>query len=116
MHLNRFGDRADAELNRGDVLCFPDTAHSRIASRHYRVWTVARVFSAPDGRTYVRLTATADPTVTKVVLAAILWAERFEREPLVEREPLEPACEPPLPLRSRRALAAMKSLVAAAAE
>lgn len=118
MVLKRFANRADAEMNHGDVLHFSSNADSSIACRYYPSWTVARVFEGPDGRTYVRLAAMADPTVTKVVLAATLRRECFALHKREEKQPArsEPACEPPLPLRSRQALAAVQSLAAAAAE
>lgn len=79
MSFTRFSRHADVELQSGDVLDFPLAADSMIACRHHPSWAVARVFEGPDRRTYVRLIAVSDTTITKVVLAATLRAERFVR-------------------------------------
>lgn len=66
------------------------------------------MFAGADTRTYVRLTAVADPVVTKLVLLAVVMAERVAvRSPVVSPASAEVnGGGQVLPLRSRRARAA----------
>jgi hypothetical protein len=107
----------------GDILHFSATGDSAVASYHYRQWQLVRLFDGKDGRRYVRLVSTADRTITKVLLVDALLDERFTAQPGEIQDIDDSRCrssvpqsEPPLPLRSRRARAAVRRRSASAAE
>lgn len=106
------------ELAVGQVLRFVSAEGSAVACRAYAEWTVIRNFEGADQRPYFRLTAVKDVTVTKIVARHVLQREHFviTAAEAVPTDVLSIVVEAPLPFRSRRAKAAVRWAVGAAAE
>lgn len=120
--IKRLWHTAD-EPGIGDILHFGAIGDSAVSSYHYREWQIVRLFDGRDGRRYVRLVSMADRTITKVLLVEVLLEERFTAQPgqiqdpdNICRLPSAPQSEAPLPLRSRRARAAIRRRSISAAE
>ncbi len=120
--IKRLWHTAD-EPSIGDILHFSAIGDSAVGSYHYREWQIVRLFDGRDGRRYVRLVSIADRTITKVLLVEALLEERFTTQQgqiqdpdNIYRLPSAPQSEAPLPLRSRRARAAIRRRSASAAE
>ncbi len=107
-----------AELAVSHVLRFVAVESSTVACRAYAEWTVIQIFEGADERPYFRLTAVKDRTVTKIVARHVLQRERFviSAAEAVPSDVLSTVVEASLPFRSRRAKAAARWAVAAAAE
>lgn len=116
--MGRFPETGAIELAVGQVLRFDPVERGAVACRAYAQWTVIRIFEGADQRPYVRLKAVKDVTVTKIVARHVLRRERFviSAAEAVPSDVLSTVVEASLPFRSRRAKAAARWAVAAAAE
>lgn len=104
------------ELKPGDRLRFVASTQSKVACRYYLDWEVVRLWKGLDERAYVRLTAVADPAVTKLVLLASLAVERFVVTPCTASPAETNGAASSLPLRSRQARAVTLAVVAGTAD